>query len=191
MKKLYQVPAFSPTWTLLQPPLIASTVTSITPPITTSRRPLHLQLLVSSSLDLFSNQPGIGVKDATRTGLGALSGSCSNPAGRHLTGWLQYVTVWDCDSKMLLGSTEKHAHYTSDFTYITPSRHLQKIYEDSLIVGVITTRDEREYLNLLKHHRFLRLSDSTLNTCKVDCSILTCARIYMQQLLRLPRRNKL
>ncbi|KAI3365560.1 hypothetical protein L3Q82_010645, partial [Scortum barcoo] len=40
--------------------------------------------------------------------------------------------------------------YTADFSYNTPSCHLQKFSDDSAVVGLITQRDDREYRGLIQ-----------------------------------------
>ncbi|KAI3357023.1 hypothetical protein L3Q82_003665 [Scortum barcoo] len=40
--------------------------------------------------------------------------------------------------------------YTADFSYNTPSCHLQKFSDDSAVVGLITDGDDREYRGLIQ-----------------------------------------
>ncbi|MDG2555456.1 reverse transcriptase family protein [Vibrio parahaemolyticus] len=84
----------------------------------------------------------------------------------HLTSWIldyltdrpQYVRTQDCVSDLAVCSTGALQRtalalflftlYTADFSYDTPTCHLQKFSDDSAIVGLITDGDDREYREL-------------------------------------------
>ncbi|KAI3368314.1 hypothetical protein L3Q82_008021 [Scortum barcoo] len=86
----------------------------------------------------------------------------------HLTTWIldylthrpQFVRVQGFESDRLLCSTGApqgtvlapflFTLYTADFSYNTPSCHLQKFSDDSAVVGLITDGDDREYRGLIQ-----------------------------------------
>ncbi|KAI3359131.1 hypothetical protein L3Q82_002597 [Scortum barcoo] len=86
----------------------------------------------------------------------------------HLTSWIldylthrpQFVRVQGFESDRLLCSTGApqgtvlapflFTLYTADFSYNTPSCHLQKFSDDSAVVGLITDGDDREYRGLIQ-----------------------------------------
>ncbi|KAI3356696.1 hypothetical protein L3Q82_003382 [Scortum barcoo] len=90
----------------------------------------------------------------------------------HLTSWIldyltyrpQFVRVQGFESDRLLsaapvlrrerfngsGSFPVHPLHTADFSYNTPSCHLQKFSDDSAVVGLITDGDNREYRGLIQ-----------------------------------------
>lgn len=88
--------------------------------------------------------------------------------GLHLTAWIvdyltnqpRYISTWVCVSDMTVCSTAAlegivlvlflFTPYTADFTYCSPSCHLQKFSEDSAIVGLITEDDDGVYSGLIE-----------------------------------------
>ncbi|KAI3369209.1 hypothetical protein L3Q82_007442 [Scortum barcoo] len=126
----------------------------------------HLRPLVSSFMDplQFAYQPDIGTSGP---------GCCGDKlqlAGvdHHFTTWIldylthrpQFVRVQGFESDRLLCSTGApqgtvlapflFTLYTADFSYNTPSCHLQKFSDDSAVVGLITDGDDREYRGLIQ-----------------------------------------
>ncbi|KAI3354462.1 hypothetical protein L3Q82_018977, partial [Scortum barcoo] len=97
----------------------------------------------------------------------------------HLTTWIldylthrpQFVRVQGFESDRLLCSTGApqgtvlapflFTLYTADFSYNTPSCHLQKFSDDSAVVGLITDGDDREYRGLIQDFDGLPLSACT------------------------------
>ncbi|KAI3372144.1 hypothetical protein L3Q82_007002 [Scortum barcoo] len=135
----------------------------------------HLRpLVVSSFMDplQFAYQPDIGVDDACIQHHPAqAAGDKLQLAGvdHHLTTWIldylthrpQFVRVQGFESDRLLCSTGAAPQgtvlapflftlYTADFSYNTPSCHLQKFSDDSAVVGLITDGDDREYRGLIQ-----------------------------------------
>ncbi|KAI3372609.1 hypothetical protein L3Q82_023086 [Scortum barcoo] len=78
----------------------------------------------------------------------------------YLTHRPQFVRVQGFESDRLLCSTGApqgtvlapflFTLYTADFSYNTPSCHLQKFSDDSAVVGLITDGDDREYRGLIQ-----------------------------------------
>lgn len=78
----------------------------------------------------------------------------------YLTNRPQYVNTWVCVSDMVVCSTGgpgRHVlvpflftPYTADLTKSPPSCHLQKFFDDSPIVGLITEDDDGEHSGLIE-----------------------------------------
>ncbi|KAI3364709.1 hypothetical protein L3Q82_011475 [Scortum barcoo] len=114
----------------------------------------HLRPLVSSFMDplQFAYQPDIGVDDAV---IYLLHTSLT-----HLEKAGSTVRIMALSSDRLLCSTGApqgtvlapflFTLYTADFSYNTPSCHLQKFSDDSAVVGLITDGDDREYRGLIQ-----------------------------------------
>ncbi|KAI3374204.1 hypothetical protein L3Q82_006060 [Scortum barcoo] len=130
----------------------------------------HLRPLVSSFIDplQFAYQPDIGCIQhhpaQAAGGQAAASWGGSSPHymdfGLPHTHRPQFVRVQGFESDRLLCSTGApqgtvlapflFTLYTADFSYNTPSCHLQKFSDDSAVVGLITDGDDREYRGLIQ-----------------------------------------
>ena len=81
----------------------------------------------------------------------------------YLTNHPQYVRTPDCVSDLFVCSVGVpqgtvlasflFTFYTADFSYNSPTCHLQKFSDDSAIIGLITDGDDREYRELT--HNFV------------------------------------
>ncbi|KAF7695156.1 hypothetical protein HF521_006879 [Silurus meridionalis] len=87
----------------------------------------------------------------------------------HLSAWIldyltdrpQYVRTRDCESDMIVCNTGApqgtalapflFTVYTADFMFSSATCHLQKVSDDSAIVGLITDDDDREYRGLIQN----------------------------------------
>ncbi|KAI5104598.1 hypothetical protein C0J45_6224 [Silurus meridionalis] len=120
----------------------------------------HLRPVVSPSMDplQFAYQPGIGVEDAV---IFLLNRATSHLEKAGSTTLPQYVRTCDCESGMIVCNTGApqgmvlarflFTIYTADFMFSSATCHLQMFSDDSVIVGLITNDDDREYRGLIQN----------------------------------------
>ncbi|KAI3375979.1 hypothetical protein L3Q82_016519 [Scortum barcoo] len=141
-------------------------------PVPKTPHPKGAQQLQAGSSDVSSDEdagetgPRPSAPAAQAAGGQAAAASWGGP--HHLTTWIldylthrpQFVRVQGFESDRLLCSTGApqgtvlapflFTLYTADFSYNTPSCHLQKFSDDSAVVGLITDGDDREYRGLIQ-----------------------------------------
>lgn len=95
----------------------------------------------------------------------------------YLTGRPQYVRLQSCVSDRVVSNTGApqgtvlspflFTLYTTDFSYRSESRHLQKFSDDSAIVGCVSGGEELEYRTVIKDFvRWCELNNLQLNVTK-------------------------